>query len=127
MKAVWWACGWSALGVLCVLGSAHAQDPTPADKDIAAAIARGVAFLKETQSDEGYWDEPSQRDHRLGMSALAGLALLENGVARDAPAIMRARPSSSSWQNPLIKPTTSRWRSCSSPAASRAGAGKPMR
>ena len=91
MKAVWWACGWSTLSVLCVLGSAHAQDPTPADKEIAAAIARGVAFLKETQSDEGHWDEPAQRDHRLGMTALAGLALLENGVARDAPAIMRAR------------------------------------
>ena len=91
MKAARWACGWSTLSVLCLLGSAHAQDPTPADKDIAAAIARGVAFLKETQSDEGHWDEPSQRDHRLGMTALAGLALLENGVARNAPAIMRAR------------------------------------
>ena len=51
----------------------------------------GVAFLKETQSDQGHWDEPAQHEHRLGMTALAGLALMENGVARDAPAISRAR------------------------------------
>ena len=70
--------------ILWVSSSARAQGDAPADKEIAAAIARGVAFLKESQSHEGHWDEPSQRNHRLGMTALAGLALLENGVARDA-------------------------------------------
>src|SRR5262249_17784945 len=41
-------------------------------------------------SDDGHWDEPAQGQHRLGVTALAGLALLENGVAREAPAIGRA-------------------------------------
>ena len=91
MNARWLAVGASAIILLCIESPAQAQGDAPDDKQIASAIARGVAFLKETQSDEGYWDDPSQRDHRLGMSALAGLALLENGVARDAAPISRAR------------------------------------
>ncbi len=91
MNARWLAFGSSAMIILCIGCSARAQGDAPDDKEIAAAIARGVAFLKESQSDQGHWDEPSQRDHRPGMTALAGLALLENGVARDAPLISRAR------------------------------------
>jgi Ca-activated chloride channel family protein len=84
------AFGSSVLIVLCIGSSARAQVDAPDDKEIASAIARGVAFLKVTQSDQGHWDEPSQLDHRPGVTALAGLALLENGVARDAPSISRA-------------------------------------
>src|ERR1700723_2087931 len=91
MNAQWLAFGSSAMLFVCIGNSAHAQGDAPDDKEIASAIARGVAFLKETQSDQGHWDEPSQRDHRLGMTALAALALLENGVVRDAPSISRAR------------------------------------
>jgi VWFA-related protein len=72
-------------------GVARAQQNVPNDKEIASAIERGVAFLKDAQSSEGHWHEPSQGNHRLGMTALAGLALLENGVARSAPEITRAR------------------------------------
>jgi VWFA-related protein len=50
-----------------------------------------VEFLKGAQSSEGHWDEPEQNSHRLGMTALAGLALLENGVTADDSAIARAR------------------------------------
>ncbi len=75
----------------CVTSSARAQPNAPGDKEIAATIARGVAFLKEAQSPAGHWDEPAQNDHRLGMTALAGLALMENGVAREAPEISRPR------------------------------------
>jgi VWFA-related protein len=91
MNARWLAFGSSAVIILFLGSSARARDDAPDDKEVAAAIARGVAFLKESQSDQGHWEEPSQRDHRLGMTALAGLALLENGVARDAPSISRAR------------------------------------
>jgi Ca-activated chloride channel family protein len=91
MNARWLAFGSSAMLLVCIGSWAHAQGDAPDDKAIASAIARGVAFLKETQSDQGQWDEPSQRDHRLGMTALAGLALMENGAARDATAISRAR------------------------------------
>ncbi len=79
---------------ICVLAGGHrayAQNAAPTDGEIAAAIARGVDFLKETQAPDGHWDEPSQNGHRLGMTALAGLALLENGIAPAAPEIVRAR------------------------------------
>jgi Ca-activated chloride channel family protein len=91
MNARWLAFGCTAVILLSSSSSARAQGDVPGDKEVASAIARGVAFLKETQSDQGHWDEPAQRDHRLGMTALAGLALLENGVGRDAPPISRAR------------------------------------
>jgi VWFA-related protein len=77
--------------LVCVVGSGRAHADVPEDKEIAATIARGVAFLKDAQSPQGHWDERAQNEHRLGMTALAGLALLENGVARDAPEISRAR------------------------------------
>ena len=76
---------------MCVVSSGRAHADVPEDKEIAATIARGVAFLKEAQSPQGHWDENAQNEHRLGMTALAGLALMENGVARDAPEISRAR------------------------------------
>jgi len=91
MNARWQTMGLTATIILWLSSSARAERGAPDDKEIASAIARGVAFLKEAQSQEGHWDEPSQRDHRLGMTALAGLALLENGVARDASEITRAR------------------------------------
>ena len=88
-----WTKAWGTGLVIsvCMTGSAQAQPNVPDDKEIAATIARGVAFLKESQSPQGTWDEPAQNDHQLGMTALAGLALLENGVAREASEISRAR------------------------------------
>ena len=58
MNARWLAFGSSAVILLCLGSSAQAQGDAPDDKEIASAIARGVAFLKETQSDQGHWDEP---------------------------------------------------------------------
>jgi VWFA-related protein len=64
-----------------------AQDAAPTDAEVAQAISRGVEFLKGAQSDDGQWRDPSQGNHALGLTALAGLALLENGVApQDSPA-----------------------------------------
>ncbi len=81
-----------ALVFLCaMIGEARGQDEAPADQEIAQAIAKGVEFLKEAQADSGEWREPSQPQHPLGMTALAGLALLENGVAREAREISKAR------------------------------------
>ena len=68
-----------------------ARATAPADEEIARAIARGVEFLKEAQGDRGEWREPAAASAPLGMTALAGLALLENGVARDAREISKAR------------------------------------
>jgi Ca-activated chloride channel family protein len=70
---------------------AIADGGAPTDREIAETIARGVDFLRKSQEDGGSWEEPSQGDHRLGVTALAGLALMENGVATDDLSIKRAR------------------------------------
>jgi VWFA-related protein len=77
--------------VLFAPASASAQQAAPGDQEIARSIARGVEFLKASQSSGGQWDEPAQNRHRLGMTALAGLALLENGIGVGDSAIARAR------------------------------------
>ena len=81
----------SAIVLCCLIGQAQGQGKGPADREIARAITRGVEFLKGAQSDRGEWNEPAQNQHPLGMTALAGLALLENGVAREAREISKAR------------------------------------
>ena len=80
--------------VLVVLGLAalaRGETQVPADQEVARAIAKGVEFLKEEQGDSGEWQYGEQPQHSLGMTALAGLALLENGIARDAREISKAR------------------------------------
>ncbi len=83
--------GLAVVLLLLIEGRAIADAGAPTDQEISRAIARGVSFLRSGQADEGYWDEPSQRGHRLGLTALAGLALMENGVATDDASIKRAR------------------------------------
>jgi VWFA-related protein len=88
--------------VRCVLGVgllglwigapvAAARDGAPTGAEIGQSISRGVDFLRSAQSDDRFWDDPAQSQHRLGLTALAGLALLENGVAADDPVIRGAR------------------------------------
>jgi VWFA-related protein len=52
----------------------------PSEDQVARAIEKGVAYLKETQEGKGNWSFNFNHDHTLGITALAGLALLENGV-----------------------------------------------
>jgi VWFA-related protein len=83
-----------AVGLLVLLlgGTlAIADGGAPTDREIAETIARGVSFLRGCQEESGSWEEPAQGAHRLGVTALAGLALMENGVAPDDPSIKRAR------------------------------------
>jgi VWFA-related protein len=81
----------SLLVALCLIAEARAQAKEPGDQQIAQAIAKGVEFLKDAQADAGEWRDSSQPQHALGMTALAGLALLENGIAREAREISKAR------------------------------------
>jgi VWFA-related protein len=84
----------SILGILLLAGfgaAAPAADDSPAEADIARAVERGTAFLRHAQGADGAWNFTYMHQHRLGMTALAGLALLENGVAADDPAILGAR------------------------------------
>ena len=57
------------------------------DPRIRAAVRRGVEFLKHTQQADGTWDYAG---HEVGMTALAALALSENGATLDDPVLKRA-------------------------------------
>jgi VWFA-related protein len=80
--------GW---GLSVLLASRTRADEAPADAEVARAIAKGLAYLKEQQSGRGHWSYSFSQDHTLGITALAGLALLENGVGTDDPAVGKAR------------------------------------
>lgn len=76
---------WFGLAVLLCPLNSWAQNPD--DAQIRAAIRRGVQYLKGRQNPEGIWNYPG---HELGITSLAALALVENGVAPDDPAIKNA-------------------------------------
>lgn len=75
-----------------VVGNGALAADAPTDAEIADAIARGVAYLKEQQQVRGHWSFHFNGDHTLGITALAGLALLENGVEPADPVIRKALP-----------------------------------
>jgi hypothetical protein len=79
------ALGFSVVGLLA--SSTSAQDSGPTPEQINQAIDRGVAYLRQAQNANGSW---TYTQHGLGMTALAGLALLESEVPRDDPAIQSA-------------------------------------
>jgi VWFA-related protein len=62
----------------------------PADREVAAAIGKGIEFLRGEQESAGNWSYTFNQDHTLGITALAGLALLENEIDRADPAIAKA-------------------------------------
>jgi Ca-activated chloride channel family protein len=72
------------------LAPARARAADAQGDEIAQAIERGVAFLKAQQEPRGNWSFSFNHDHTLGVTALAGLALMENGIDRADPIIGRA-------------------------------------
>ena len=80
-----------AMEALVLAPALHAAQAPVTNHEVARAIERGAAWLREGQSAGGTWTEPSQAHHVLGMTSLAGLALLENGASIEDPAIDRAR------------------------------------
>lgn len=80
----------SALLLVLFLAPLARAQPAPDEAEVAAAIGRGVEWLRSQQSRGGRWNYSFNADHATGMTALAGLALLENGAAADDRAIQRA-------------------------------------
>jgi Domain of unknown function (DUF4159) len=79
---------WVFVGLLTFgpqMQSANAEvDPA----SVQRAIDRGIAYLRKTQTERGGWEEyPGQS---CGLSALCTLALLNAGVPREDPTIVRA-------------------------------------
>lgn len=76
-------------GLMLALAAAN-PDPDSLDARVGKAIEKGVGFLVSRQAAGGGWRYEFQQNHELGITALAGLALLENGVKRDDPTILKA-------------------------------------
>lgn len=79
--------------LIIVLGGVPALSlgqPAASDPRIDTATANGVEYLRRQQSRAGHWDYRLAHDHRLGMTALCGLAMMENGVSSEDEAIVRA-------------------------------------
>ncbi len=90
-----WSKGWQPVlrgaMILAAFAVVFTLPPARADVDPATvqrSIDRGIAFLKKTQNDRGGWSE--FRSQSCGLSALCTLALLNAGVERDDPAMVRA-------------------------------------
>ena len=58
-----------------------------ADPAVEAAIKKGAEYVRQQQLQDGCWEG---RDHRLGETALAGLALLAAGFPANSPPVMAA-------------------------------------
>jgi hypothetical protein len=73
------------MAALCLLTlSATAAQATDRAR-IRQAVDAGVAHLKKTQATDGTWEYPF-----IGLTALAGLTLLECGMVADDPALQKA-------------------------------------
>jgi hypothetical protein len=51
------------------------------------AVAKGVRYLKDRQNADGSWEYPA---NQVGVTALAGLSLIEAGSAANDPAVQKA-------------------------------------
>jgi len=58
----------------------------PDEKQIQAAIEKGIDFLKITQADDGTWTSPTS----LGVTGLVTYSMLVNGVSVDEPHVSTA-------------------------------------
>lgn len=57
------------------------------EAEIEAARKKGIQYLLDSQHDDGSWEYPG---HVVGITSLCALALIENGVPIDDPAIEKA-------------------------------------
>ena len=90
MIARWQQISSSALVVLLAVSSANGQANAPSDQQIAEAIAPGSISSKTPNRTRGTGTTRRNVQHRLGMTALAGLRPGKRR-RRDAPAIGKAR------------------------------------
>ena len=68
--------------------SAQAQEPLRAEA-VLRAIKRGRDYLISKQQPDGSWSSEQLATHKVGVSSLCLLALLESGLTPDDPAIAR--------------------------------------
>ena len=79
---------WPLLMILFLawpVATSCAAADAPTDAEISRAVERGTAFVRNAQEADGTWNFTHSHQHRLGMTALAGLAFMENGSRRRRP------------------------------------------
>ncbi len=71
---------------------AAVDDPADAERQrqIADAIDKGVAFLRDNQTPDGHWTTHFSGTHEVGLHSLALLSLLKAGHTVDEPAVAKA-------------------------------------
>lgn len=74
-----------AIGAIGSTGKAVAQVDAAS---VSRAIDRGVAYLRKSQNARGGWDEFAGQS--CGLSSLCTLAMLNSGVAKEDPDLVRA-------------------------------------
>lgn len=78
-----------AVVFLTLTRSAVAQTP-PSEEKILEARNKGVEFIKSKQHKDGYWEfdeDPKTQTNDVGITALCTIALIENGVPHNDPAV----------------------------------------
>ena len=78
-------CGW--LLVAATLGNQSIAQQTRVEMSLKESVSRGVRFLQSGQQRDGSW---LFRGHNVGITALAGLALLEGGLSATDPQLSHA-------------------------------------
>ena len=80
--------------LLCSLILAQALAIAQTDKAIEDARLKGVAYIKSKQTEGGFWqynEEMTESEaNNVGLTALCAIALIENGVSHNDPAIRKA-------------------------------------
>ena len=74
--------------VIAVGPGARNADAAVDAASVQRAIDRGIAYLRKTQNERGGWEEFAGQS--CGLSALCTLALLNSGVLKDDPDMVRA-------------------------------------
>ncbi len=75
---------------LVLAGSLTVHGQQDLDSRVQGAISRGLEYLRSQQTAGGTWEYSHSLRHQLGMTALAALAMIENGVSPADPAIQAA-------------------------------------
>jgi hypothetical protein len=94
MKTGMWLSGLAALALLAAGPAPGGAADTGARTKIRQAIKRGVRYLRRLQRDDGTWAyrtlKENEKRENVGMTALAGLTLLECGAKATDPAVRKA-------------------------------------
>ncbi len=78
------------IALLVTAAPAQKKPEAPTEKNVLAAVDRGLKYLYKTQNADGTWDTKHLRQHPGGTASLALLAALSAGADIQTPQLQRA-------------------------------------